>query len=670
MIDDPYAWLEELDSERALAWVRAQNDISTAQLSANPEFDALRQRLLAVYNSEARIPFVSKAGAYFYNFWRDATHVRGVWRRTTLAEYRAPEPKWQTVLDLDRLAEQEQENWVWAGASFLHGSWDRCLIMLSRGGGDSHVVREFDVTRLAFVSDGFNLPEAKSDVAFRDRDHLFVATDFGPGSLTSSGYPRIVKSWQRGTPLTAASTIYEGEPDEVGVGFEVFDHDGVHRELVARIITFRRQQVFALEAGALIKLDVPEDASASCFRDRLVVTLRSELRAGDKVYPSGAVLAIAWDRFRDGARDFDVLFAPSPRSSLAGMTHTRHDLILDLVDNVHNTLEAHTWDGASWKRAELAAPELGSAWAMAIDPDASDDYFMWSAGFLTPDSLFLSRIGASQPELLKRLPPFFDARGLEVTQHSVRSRDGAEIPYFMVARRGLAHDASHRTLLTAYGGFQVSNTPSYSGGLGLGWLERGGVYVLANIRGGGEFGPSWHQAALQQHRQRAFDDFIAVAEGLIARKVTQPKHLGIMGGSNGGLLVGVAMTQRPDLFGAVVCQVPLLDMRRYHKLLAGASWIAEYGDPDEPAAWEYISKYSPYHNVQTDKRYPRVLFTTSTRDDRVHPAHARKMAAKLSAANQDVLLYENIEGGHGGAANNAQQAFMSALAYTFLWQSL
>jgi prolyl oligopeptidase len=670
MIDDPYAWLEELDSERALAWVRAQNDISTAQLSANPEFDALRQRLLAVYNSEARIPFVSKAGAYFYNFWRDATHVRGVWRRTTLAEYRAPEPKWQTVLDLDRLAEQEQENWVWAGASFLHGSWDRCLIMLSRGGGDSHVVREFDVTRLAFVSDGFNLPEAKSDVAFRDRDHLFVATDFGPGSLTSSGYPRIVKSWQRGTPLTAASTIYEGEPDEVGVGFEVFDHDGVHRELVARIITFRRQQVFALEAGALIKLDVPEDASASCFRDRLVVTLRSELRAGDKVYPSGAVLAIAWDRFRDGARDFDVLFAPSPRSSLAGMTHTRHDLILDLVDNVHNTLEAHTWDGASWKRAELAAPELGSAWAMAIDPDASDDYFMWSAGFLTPDSLFLSRIGASQPELLKRLPPFFDARGLEVTQHSVRSRDGAEIPYFMVARRGLAHDASHRTLLTAYGGFQVSNTPSYSGGLGLGWLERGGVYVLANIRGGGEFGPSWHQAALQQHRQRAFDDFLAVAEDLIARKVTQPKHLGIMGGSNGGLLVGVAMTQRPDLFGAVVCQVPLLDMRRYHKLLAGASWIAEYGDPDEPAAWEYISKYSPYHNVQTDKRYPRVLFTTSTRDDRVHPAHARKMAAKLSAANQDVLLYENIEGGHGGAANNAQQAFMSALAYTFLWQSL
>jgi prolyl oligopeptidase len=615
---------------------------------------------------------VSKLGAHFYNFWRDQAHVRGVWRRTSLAEYRKAEPHWETVLDLDHLAEQEQENWVWGGASALRPDYDRCLVSLSRGGGDSCVVREFDLLSQTWVASGFELPEAKSDVSWRDRDTLFVATDFGPDSLTSSGYPRVLKSWRRGTPLTAAETIFEAQPSDIGVSAAVLDHDGYRRELVTRVMTFRTNHFYTYQAGALLKLDVPDDASLYSLRDQLLLVLKSELRCQGRSYPAGALLALSWADFLAGKRDFALLFTPSERRSLAGISHTRHYLIVNELDNIHHVLRAHRLAAGEWHSESLDAPELGSVWTEAVDSDHSDDYFLWTAGFLTPDSWYLGTLGApgQARELLKQLPAFFDARALRVSQHQARSRDGTQIPYFQVAPADLTLDASHMTLLTGYGGFEVSNTPTYSGGLGLAWLEQGGVYVVANIRGGGEFGPAWHQAALQPHRQRAFDDFIAVAEDLIARKVSRPAQLGIMGGSNGGLLVGVAVTQRPELFNAAVCQVPLLDMRRYHKLLAGASWISEYGDPDDPTAWEYIAKYSPYHNVRDGQRYPRVLFTTSTRDDRVHPAHARKLAAKLLAADQDVLLYENLEGGHGGAANNPQQAFMSALAYTFLAKQL
>lgn len=667
---DPYLWLEDVDSERALAWVREQNARTSKELEAAPRFETIRARLLAAYDSEERIPHVTRRGDYLYNFWRDTRNVRGLWRRTTLQEYRKPEPRWETVLDVDALALRENENWVWASVACEYPDYDRCLIGLSRGGGDTTVIREFDTRTRQFVRDGFVLPAAKTRIAWRDRDSVFVGTDFGPGSLTDSGYPRIVKLWKRGTPLQQAVTIFEGAAGDVSVTGWVVQERERHREFVSRYFTFFESEHFLLQNGELIKLLLPRDARVDSFQDQILVTLRSDWKIGDQLYPAGALLAMDWTRFLSGERGFQMLFTPAPRKSLTDYTATRHHLLLNELDNIRGRLQVLSLQDGVWSREALPTPQFGTITVRAAEPTESDDYFLGTSDFLTPSSLYLGTVGKPGRELLKQLPAFFDAQGLEVTQRDAVSRDGTHVPYFQIARKGLALDATHPTLLTGYGGFQVSNTPNYSPGMGLAWLEQGGVYVLANIRGGGEFGPAWHQAALKEHRQRAFDDFIAVAEDLIARKVTAPRHLGVMGGSNGGLLTGVMLTQRPDLFGAVVCQVPLLDMSRYHKLLAGASWLAEYGDPDQPDAWRYIGKYSPYHNVVKSRRYPPVLFTTSTRDDRVHPGHARKMSARMQELGHPALLYENLEGGHGGAANNRQQAYMNALAYTFLMREL
>ncbi|MDB5986372.1 MAG: prolyl oligopeptidase [Nevskia sp.] len=676
--DDPYLWLEDVGGDKPLEWVKAQNAVSSKELEASKDFAPIHDRLLAMLDSDARIPYVSKQGQWFYNFWRDAQHVRGLWRRTSLAEYRKPEPQWETVLDLDALSTAENENWVWHGASCLYPQRARCLLNLSRGGGDAVVVREFDVVSKSFVKGGFELAEAKSDVSWRDRDSVYVGTDFGKdtkgGALTTSGYPRIVKLWHRGTPLTAAETVFEGQSSDVAVQAMVDNEPGgFHREFIVRAMTFYTNETYLREAGKLIKLDAPDDAEPGTWREQITVKLRTDWTTGGKTYPAGALLAMDLQRFLKGERAFQFLFTPGPRTSLDSITSTRHHLIVNELDNVRSKLYVLTFSKGKWSRKPLPAPEFGSIGATAVDEDHSDDYFLTVTDFLTPTSLYLASLDGkdqSKRELLKQLPAFFNADGLEISQHAATSKDGTQVPYFQVARKGVVLDGSNPTLLYGYGGFEVSMTPSYSGGIGSAWLEKGGVYVLANIRGGGEFGPNWHESAIKQNRQRAYDDFISIAEDLIARKLTTPKHLGIQGGSNGGLLMGVMLTERPELFGAVVCQVPLLDMRRYNKLLAGASWMGEYGDPDKPEEWAWISQYSPYQNVVKDKIYPRVLFLTSTRDDRVHPGHARKMAAKMAAQGHDLLYYENIEGGHGGAANNKQQAYMSALAFTFLWKQL
>ncbi len=667
---DPNQWLEDVTGERALTWARAHNAITQRELEDSPDFKSIHDRLLAIYDSTARIPYVAKRGAFYYNFWRDAQHARGIWRRTTLAEYRKPEPAWEIVLDLDVLATAENENWVWKGENFLYPTYDRALLNLSRGGGDAVVVREFDLSTKSFVANGFSLPEAKSSVDWRDRDHVFVGTNFDAGSMTTSGYPRIVKDWRRGTQLAEAREVFAGESGDVASAGFTSNEPGFHREFVYRAIEFFKGNTYIRVGDKFVKLDLPGDARASTFREHLTVALRSAWSVGGKTYPAGALLAIRWDKFLSGGRDFAVLFKPGPRTSLAGHSNTRHHIIVNELENVRNRLYVHTpLPDGTWSRTPLPAPEFGTTSATAVD-DESDDYWLNVTDFLTPSSLILGTLGKPKRELLKQLPAFFNADGLEVTQHEAVSKDGTRVPYFQVARRGLALDGTAPTLLYGYGGFEISETPNYSGGLGASWLERGGVYVLANIRGGGEFGPAWHQTALKANRQRAYDDFIAIAEDLIKRRVTSTPHFGIMGGSNGGLLMGVMFTQRPDLFGAVVCQVPLLDMQRYSHLLAGASWMAEYGNPDVPEEWAYISRYSPYQNVKAGVKYPRILFTTSTRDDRVHPGHARKMVAKMNALHQDVLYYENIEGGHGGAANNRQQAYMSALAFTFLLKQL
>jgi len=675
---DPHLWLEDVDGERALAWVGERNAVTEQALTAHPAYAGLRTRLKAILDSKERIPYVGVHGAFCYNFWRDGEHPRGLWRRTTLSAYRQPEPDWETVLDLDALALAEDENWVWAGAGWLteHGqAADRCLVYLSRGGGDANVVREFDLAAKAFVPDGFTLPEAKSSVAWIDRDTLFVGTEFGDApdgaAMTSSGYPRLVKEWRRGTPLAAATLVYAAGVDDLSATGWRDATPGFERDFVQRQIDFYTSELFVRIDGALVPVPKPLDANAFAVRDQIVIELRSDWDAGaGRTYPQGALLALDFDRFMAGARGFDVLFAPTPSTSLDGVAATKSALLLTVLDNVQNRIVELRHGPQGWQRRDVGLPRLGALGVAAVDDIASDQYFLTMTDFLTPSSLYLMDVGSGERTPLKAMPAFFDTSPYEVRQFAATSPDGTQVPYFVVMRKDTRLDGDNPTLLYGYGGFEVSLTPFYSGVTGAAWLEQGGVYVMANIRGGGEFGPRWHQAALREHRQRAFDDFIAVAEDLVARGVTRPRRLGIMGGSNGGLLVGAVLTQRPELFHAVVCQVPLLDMRRYHLLLAGASWMGEYGDPDDPAAWEAIARWSPYQRVSADVAYPRVLFTTSTRDDRVHPGHARKMAERMRGQGHDVLYWENMEGGHAGAANNEQTATMWALTYTFLLSQL
>lgn len=663
---DPYLWLEHVDGDAARAWVAQQNAATEAELESRPGFAPLRARLKAILDSKEKIPFVGVHRGRCYNFWRDAAHTRGIWRRTTLEEYRKLDPAWETVLDLDALAAAENENWVWAGATWLEPHGDRVLVALSRGGGDARVVREFDLDACSFVAGGFHLPEAKSDVAWVDRDTLFVGSDFGPGSLTDSGYPRIVKRWRRGTPLADAATVFEADPADLAASGWQDNTPGYERAFVQRQIDFYTSELFLLEGGQLVPVPKPLDANAFAVRDQIVIELRSDWLD----YPQGALLAMDFDGFMAGGRRFELLFSPTPTSSLDGVSVTRSALLLTVLDNVKNRVQELRRLDAGWTRRDVDLPAMGALGVSALDSDASDDYFLTVTDFLHPTTLYLMQAGSDAREPLKAMPAFFDAEPYAVSQHTACSLDGTVVPYFVVMDRATRADGSNPTLLYGYGGFEVALKPFYSGMTGAAWLEAGGIYVLANIRGGGEFGPRWHQAALKQHRQRAFDDFIAVAEDLVRRGLSSPRHLGIMGGSNGGLLVGAAITQRPDLFRAAVCQVPLLDMRRYHELLAGASWMGEYGDPDDPAEWAYLQRYSPYHNVLPHQRYPRVLFTTSTRDDRVHPGHARKMAARMLEQGHEVLYWENIEGGHAGAADNDQSARMLALTYTFLLDQL
>ena len=664
--DDPFLWLEEVEGEKALAWVAEQSAATTKVLEARPEFEPIRKQTLEILDSADRIPYVGIRGNQLYNFWQDENHVRGIWRRTSLEQYRTTEPEWETVLDIDALVEIEGESWVWKGPSCLGPEYRHCMVALSRGGGDAVVYREFDTVAKAFVTDGFSLPEAKSDVNWQDTDHLWVGTDFGEGSLTDSGYPRIVKLWTRGTPLEDAATIFEGKAEDVSVSAHSRHTPEGRYDIISRTPAFFRGEYFLRLGDRLVKLDLPDDVQFhGFFKDQLMIALRSDWTIGGTTYPQDALMAIDLDAFLEGHRSFDLLFEPSAKVSLGGIAWTRDRLLMTTLDNVRGRLYELQPTDEGWDRKQVPLPGLGQASFAATSKD-QDLYLFSYQDFLTPSSLWLIE-GDEKPEKLKSTPAFFDTEGMTVTQHETKSADGTLIPYFLVTPKGYTPNGKSPTLLYGYGGFEISLTPFYSAKWGTAWLERGGVVALATIRGGGEFGPAWHQAALKSNRNKSFEDFIAVAEDLSRRKITSPEHLGIMGGSNGGLLVGAVMTQRPELFDAVVCQVPLLDMKRYNKLLAGASWMAEYGNPDIPEEWAFIQKWSPYHNVTKDADYPEALFITSTRDDRVHPGHARKMVALLQSLGHPVLYYENTEGGHAAAADHGQKARMTALEMTYLW---
>ncbi|MGW4701234.1 prolyl oligopeptidase family serine peptidase [Streptomyces sp. NPDC004285] len=666
--DDPYLWLEDISGEAALAWVAERNAETAEALAADAGFAPLKARVREVLDASDRIPYTVRRGAFLYNFWRDAEHVRGVGRRTTLEQYRKDAPEWEVLLDVDALAAAEDEKWVWDGARVRRPAHDRALVRLSRDGGDAVVVREFDLTAGEFVDGGFEVPEAKTRIGWIDDDTVFVGTDTGPGSLTGSGYPRTVRRWRRGTPVEESELVYEAADGDVSAWGYRDDTPGFERDFVGRSLDFFRSETYLLRPdGTTERVDVPEDALVDAHRRHLLVTLKSDWLG----QPTGSLLAFDFDAFLAGDRTAEVLFTPDERTALSGHSWTRHHLILETMRDVSTHLEVLTpgRDGAGWTRTPLVGvPPLSAVGVVDTDPDVSDEYFLDVSGFLQPSSLHRGHVGGDT-EVLKRAPDRFDTTGLTVRQHFATSEDGTRVPYFVI---GPDHAVTGPgpALLYGYGGFEVSLTPFYGAVTGRAWLEGGGTHVIANIRGGGEYGPDWHQAALGADRPRAFEDFAAVARDLVARGITTPDRLGASGGSNGGLLMGAMLTRYPELFGAIVAQVPLLDMTRFHKLLAGASWIAEYGDPDDAADLAHLLELSPYHRLAADRTYPPVLLMTSTRDDRVHPGHARKTAARLRELGHPVLFHENTGGGHAGAGDNEQAAHNSALVHTFLRQHL
>jgi prolyl oligopeptidase len=668
--DDPYLWLEGVIDDKALAWVKERNAESQPLLEGKPQFRQIHERLNAIYNSRERIPGVQARGKWLYNFWQDAASPRGIWRRTTLAEYRKKDPAWETLLDIGKIEGGENERWVWKGATCLYPDYERCLVSLSRGGADAIQIREFDTVKKEFVKDGFVLPESKGSASWRDIDTLYFTSDFGPGTLTRSGYPRIVKEWKRGTPMSEAKVVFEGKvTDAVAAGF-VINEKGRQYERVTRGVTLYNSEEYLRVGDQWVLIDVPRDATIITANHWLLVRLKTDWKLPKATYKADSLIGMNLDRFLAGGRDFETIHEPAERVALQDVIVTRDLIVLDLLDNVKSRIvEVRRKDG-KWVKSDVKTPPASSIGIAAVDRDEGNDYWMTVTNFVEPTTLYLVSPDTGAREKLKSLPAFFDAKGLKTSQFEATSKDGTKVPYFVVMREGTRLDGSNPTILYGYGGFEIAQLPVYSGTIGAAWLEKGGVWVLANLRGGGEFGPKWHLAAQREGRQNTHDDFIAVAEDVIKRKISSPKHLGIMGGSQGALLVGAAFTQRPELFKAVVASVPLFDMRRYHKLLAGALWLDEYGNPDDPGDWAFISKYSPYQNVVKGRKYPKVLITTTTRDDRVHPGHARKMVAKMKEQGHDVLYFEYVEGGHGAGSTPAQQAYMTALTYTFLLNEL
>jgi prolyl oligopeptidase len=668
---DPFLWLEEIDSPEALAWVRAQNAPSLALLESDPRYPALLAEVRAVITAPDRIPYPHFLGDRLANFWQDDTHVRGLWRRTSLASFRTADPQWETLLDIDALAAAEQRNWVFQGAVSLPPDYRRCLVALSDGGKDAKELREFDLAAARFVANGFYLSEAKQSAVWLDDDTLLVARDWGPGTLTASGYPFILKRLSRGAPLDAAEQIFAGTVSDVSVGASVLrDPDGAMRGiLINRQVNFFESERYLLTSDAPVRLPVPPRSSFRAFvAGQLVFSLEEDWGPD---FPAGALVSLDLAACLADPQTVTpaLILAPGPRESIEDAAATRSRLLVTIYRNVQGAAASYHFDNSAWQASPLPLPKNASV-HIAASTDREDCAFVDVAGFLDPNTLWLVEPETGGAAPVKSSPPRFDASGTVVEQFEAASSDGTLVPYFLIRPKALRTDGSAPTLLYGYGGFQVSLTPSYLGAAGKLWLEQGGVYVIANIRGGGEFGPAWHRSALKSDRRLAFDDFIAVAEDLIRRGITSPRRLGIMGGSNGGLLMGVMLTRRPDLFHAVVIQVPLLDMLRYHKLLAGASWIAEYGDPDLPEEAAFLASISPYHNLKPGVAYPEPFLVTSTKDDRVHPGHARKMAARMQAMGLPFLYYENVDGGHSAAANLEERARRTALEFTYLTRKL
>ena len=667
---DPYLWLEDVHGEKSMEWVRTQNARSMAVLRVDPDYQKDYESILKVMDAVDRIPYGDLDHQWVFNFWQDAQHPKGIWRRTSTADYANPAPAWEVLLDLDRLAADEQENWVWKGAE-CSPSLKRCLLHLSRGGGDAVVVREFDLAARTFDTQGFSLQEAKSSITWLDEDSVLFGTDFGPGSMTSSGYPRIVKLWKRGEPMRAARKIYEASASDVGASGVVFHEPTGTIALVQRDVSFFTAEYHWLAPGGKPQqLPLPPGADLKGAQGgHLIFTLRDEWTpAGQAAIAKGSLIAYRMPEDEPvRGKSVSVLYTPDARSSIDEVVAGRDAVYASIYQDVTGRIHAFRSQApGAWNDSVLPLPGGGSTHIVSANGWGPEAHFRFES-YTTPTTLYADA-GEGKPVAIKSLPARFDASNLLTEQFFAVSSDGTRIPYFVTRARNLSGAAP--TVLYGYGGFEVSETPNYSANFGMLWLTRGGVFAVANIRGGGEYGPGWHQAALGRNRQKAFDDFQAVAQDLVRRGLTTPAQLGIMGGSNGGLLVSATMVERPELFGAVVCQVPLIDMIRYTQIGAGASWEAEYGDPARPADRAWILSYSPYQNVNPGRKYPPVLFVTATSDDRVTPVHARKMAARMEAQGHEVLFYENTDGGHAAAADHKQAAEMWALSFVYLKQKL
>ena len=676
-VADPYRWLEDVHGDRAMTWVKAENAKTVAVLEKDPRYQGIYRAALTMAQASDRIPYVTFLGGALYNFWQDSAHVRGVWRKTTLASYRSGKsPVWTVVLDLDSLAKAESANWVWHGADCAQPAERRCMIELSDGGEDASTVREFDLQTHSFVKDGFSLPHGKQRTAWMGEDTLLVSREWNPGDVTTSGYPFIVKRLARGQALADAAEIYRGSATDGGYGvspFTLVDAKGFRVSFIDRPTSTFESEKYIVRPGGVARISVPLKAGIGELVDgQAIVQLSEDWKTGSRTIGAGGLAAFdAAAAMRDPMGLAPVsLFVPGPRESVSGFTATRDRLVVSIYQNVKGRVLVFARSPrGQWTRTAMSLPDNVSTDVGSADRHGSR-VFINVTGFLTPSSVWLADASRGTAQKVKTLAPRFDASRSVVEQLEATSSDGTKIPYFVVHPKSMQRDGSNPTILYAYGGFEVSLTPNYSPYVGKLWLERGGVYVLANIRGGGEFGPKWHEAGLKTHRQLIYDDFAAVAKDLIAKKITSPRRLGIEGGSNGGLLMGVQLTQHPELWNAVDIQVPLLDMLRFEQIAAGTSWVGEYGSVSNPDERAFLAKISPLNNLRADVTYPTPLIWTTTKDDRVGPQHARKFAAKMAELGKPYLFYEVIEGGHGAGANIEQRAHTSALEYTYFTRQL
>jgi len=673
--EDPYSWMSEIEGERALTWARAENERTLGELQGDPRYQPMYDRALEILQATDRIPAVAMRPSGYYNFWQDGTHVRGILRRTTPESYRTDTPRWETVLDIDALAREEGRNWVYRGMTCLPPEQRLCLVTLSDGGRDASTIREFDLVESRFVEGGFHLPDGKQGAGWLDADTLIVSRDWGEGTMTTSGYAFIAKRLRRGQSLDQAEEIYRGTREDVSAGaYAIRDADGVvHGVVGSRGVNFFDREYALLTASGPVRLNLPAKADPAGIVDgRLLVRLREPWQVAPGLdFPTDSLVSYdleEWKRDPNGARP-SLVWAPGPRQTLGGVSTTRGQLLVTILDNVRGRAVAMSYENGAWLSRPIDLPANSTIGIMAAS-DENDQAMFTVTSYLTPSTLWFYDGATGRAETIKSTPPRFDASRHVVEQHEAVSRDGTRIPYFLVRPREMAMDGSTPTLLYGYGGFQVSMVPAYSGTMGRLWLEQGNAYVVANLRGGGEFGPDWHQSAQRANKQRTWDDYIAVAEDLIRRGVTSPRRLGVVGGSQGGLLVGTAITQRPELFNAAIVQVPLFDMLRYHTMSAGASWIGEYGNPDIPEERAWIEAYSPLQRLAAGRTYPTPFILTSTKDDRVHPGHGRLAAARLAELGQPYYYYENIDGGHSAAANLAETARRQALEYTYATRRL